>query len=170
MSPLVRRVALVVHVACSVGWLGAVAAFLAVAVVGLRTTDLAAARGAYFAMDVVARLIILPACVASLVTGLVQSLGTPWGLFRHYWVIVKLLVTVASTAILLLHMRPIAFLADAAALPAFAIGDHAETRLQVVVDAAAAVVALLVTTTLSVLKPRGLTRYGWRKQREEAAP
>ena len=34
-------------------------------------------------------------------------------------------------------------------------------------DASAAVLALLVATTLSVYKPRGVTPYGWRKQREQ---
>jgi hypothetical protein len=28
---------------------------------------------------------------------------------------------------------------------------------------------LIVATVLSVFKPRGMTRYGWRKQREERA-
>jgi hypothetical protein len=38
-----------------------------------------------------------------------------------------------------------------------------------VLHAGAALVLLLVATTLSVYKPRGLTRYGWRKQREQRA-
>lgn len=39
-------------------------------------------------------------------------------------------------------------------------------RLQLVGDAAAAIVALLVATALSIYKPRGVTRCGWRKKRE----
>ena len=39
MSPAMRKAALTMHVTASVGWLGAVAAFLALAVVGLVGTD-----------------------------------------------------------------------------------------------------------------------------------
>ena len=46
----------------------------------------------------------MPLCFASLFSGLVQSLGTEWGLFRHYWVLFKLLINVLPTALLLLHM------------------------------------------------------------------
>ena len=48
--------------------------------------------------------------------------------------------------------------------------DLRRIRIQLAFDAAAALVALLVNTTLSVYKPRGLTKYGWRKQREQRAP
>jgi len=49
------------------------------------------------------------------------SLLTVWsvtryavGLLRHYWVVVKLLITIPATLVLLVHMQPISFLADAA--------------------------------------------------------
>ena len=169
LSPRARKIALTIHVVCSVGWLGAVAAFLVVAVAGLNAGTVDDARGAYVAMDLVARAVILPACLASLVSGVVQSLGTPWGLFRHWWVIVKLSITVLSTLILLVHMQPIAFMASAVTDAAFTPEAHGDVRLQLVVDAAAAIGALLVTTSLSVVKPKGLTPYGWRKVREAAA-
>ena len=52
---------------------------------------------------------------ASLLTGLIQSLGTPWGLFRHYRVVVKLLLTVFATAVLLVKMELIGYAARPAA-------------------------------------------------------
>ena len=85
MPPSLRKLALTLHVTASVGWIGAVAAFLALAVVGLTSSDAPTVRGAYLVMEPAARLILLPLAYASLVTGLVQSLGTSWGLFRHYW-------------------------------------------------------------------------------------
>jgi hypothetical protein len=42
------------------------------------------ARAAYLAMDLTSRFVIVPLARASLLTGLAQALGTPWGLFRHY--------------------------------------------------------------------------------------
>lgn len=62
---------------------------------------------------VVDHYVIVPFSVACLLTGLVQSLGTVWGLLRHYWVIAKLLITVAATVLLLVHMQPVGHLADA---------------------------------------------------------
>ena len=96
MTPRLRKFALTAHVVSSVGWLGAVAAFLALAVAGLTSRDAQVVRAAYLAMDLIARLVIVPAALASLLTGFVQSLGTPWGLFRHYWVLAKLLITVLA--------------------------------------------------------------------------
>ncbi len=110
---------------------------------------------------------IVPLSFASLLTGLVQSVGTEWGLFRHYWILVKLLITVLGTLILLLHLRAASFLASAAAEATLFGADLRGLRIQLAADAGAAVLVLLVATTLSVYKPRGMTRYGWRKQREQ---
>lgn len=167
MGPTVRKAALVAHVVSSVGWLGSVSVFLVLAVVGLRTTDPALARSIYVAADVATRAAILPFCVATLVTGLVQSLGTAWGLFRNYWVIAKLVLTILGTGLLLLHTQPIRHLAETAVISDFAAGTLRGLRVQLVADATAAIALLLVTTALSVFKPRGLTPYGWRKQRLE---
>jgi hypothetical protein len=102
--------------------------------------------------------------LAALVTGIVQSLGTHWGLFRHYWVLAKLLITVAATLLLVLHTRPISTMASVAANQTLAQTDFRALRIQLVFDAGAALVALLVATLLGVYKPRGLTRYGQRKR------
>lgn len=162
-----RRLALTAHITTSVGWLGAVAVFLVLAVVGLRTDDLQTVRSIYIALDLTGWRVIVPLSLATLVTGLIQSLGTAWGLFRHYWVIIKLAIALLATLVLLLHMGPVSYLARVAANRTLAATDLREFRLQLVVDAAAALLVLLVATSLSVYKPRGLTRYGWRKQREE---
>lgn len=166
MTPGLRKFALTLHITTSVGWLGSVAGFLALAIIGLIDEDIQTVRAAYLAMEVIAWYVILPFTFASLLTGLIMSLGTPWGLFRHYWVLIKLLITVISTLVLLLHMQPISFMADAATEMDLSAGDHAAVRLQLVVNSGAALLALIAATVLSVFKPRGLTRYGWRKQKE----
>jgi hypothetical protein len=169
MAPGLRKLALTAHVTSSVGWLGAVAAFLALAISGLTSHDPLRVRGAYLAMELTAWFVIVPLSVASLLSGLVQALGTPWGLFRHYWVVVKLLITLLATIILLLHMQPIGHAARAAAEATLSSSDLRGTRIQLVANAGAALLALLVATTLSVYKPRGVTRYGRRKQQADAA-
>ncbi|OEJ63568.1 hypothetical protein BGM19_35835 [Streptomyces agglomeratus] len=162
-----RKLTLTAHVTASVGWLGSVAAFLALAVAGLTSSEPQMVRGAYLAMDVIGWYVIVPFSVASLLTGLVQSFGTVWGLLRHYWVIAKLLITVGATVLLLVHMQPVGHLADAAARAALAGGELQGMRIQLIADAAAALLVLLTAAALSVFKPRGLTRYGRRRQHEQ---
>lgn len=166
MAPRVRKFALTAHVACSVGWLGSVAAFLGLAIGGLAGDDEQLVRGLYLAMEFIAWFVIVPLSLASLATGLVQALGTGWGLFRHYWVIAKLLLNVVATGVLLLYMENVGRLADVAGATALAGGDLRGLRQQAVLHSGAALLLLLAATVLSVYKPRGLTRYGWRKQRE----
>jgi hypothetical protein len=105
-------------------------------------------------------------CLASLVTGLIQSLGTSWGLFRHYWIVAKLAIGILATILLLVHTQPIAQLATVAAETTLSGGDLRRLRVQLVADAGVALLALLVATTLSVYKPRGLTPYGQRRLRD----
>ena len=164
MPPGWRKVALTAHVTTSVGWLGAVAVFLALAVTGLTSDDPQTVRGVYVAAKVTTWLVIVPLNLTALLTGLVQSLGTTWGLFRHYWVLIKLLLTVVATVLLLLHTQPIGSVADAALSGPVAGDDLRDLRVQLVGDAVAALLLLLTTTALSVWKPRGLTRYGQRSR------
>jgi hypothetical protein len=116
-------------------------------------------------MDLVTWSVIVPASLASLVTGIVSSVGTPWGLLRHYWVVVKLLLNVVATLLLLLHTRPVGDLATAAVRGALAAGSFRALRVDLVVDAGGGLLALLAATALGLFKPKGLTRYGWRKER-----
>ena len=167
MTPRLRKFALTAHVTSSVGWLGAVAGFLALAVAGLTSQDALMVRAAYLAMELTSWFVIVPLSLASPLTGLVQSLGTTWGLFRHYWVLAKLLITIPASIVLLLHMQPIGRIAGVAAETTLSSGDLGGLRIQLVANAGAALLVLLVATTLSVYKPRGRTRYGRRKQHEE---
>jgi hypothetical protein len=162
-----RKLTLTAHITASLGWLGAVAAFLALAIAGLAGSSPQTVRGAYVAMELVGWFVIVPLSVASLLTGVVQSLGTVWGLVRHYWVIAKLLITVLATVLLLVHMQPVGHLADAAARTALAGGELEGMRIQLIADAAAALLVLLTAASLSVFKPRGVTRYGRRRQHEQ---
>lgn len=163
LTPALRRLALTTHITSSVGWLGAVTVFLALAIAGVASVDAQIVRAAYLAMHMTTWFVIVPFCLASLLTGLVEALATPWGLFRHYWVVTKLLLTIMATLILLLHTQPIDRLAEVAAQTTLATGDLRQVRLQLIGDASAALFVLLVTTGLSVYKPWGMTPYGMRQ-------
>ena len=169
MKPGLRKLALTAHVTSSVGVLGAVAGFLALAVAGLNSPNAQLMRAAYLAMELITRLVIVPLIFASLLTGLVMSLGTLWGLFRHYWVVMKLILTVLVTVVLLMQLESISYVADVAAETILASADLLGTRRSLVVHAGGGLLVLLVPLALSIYKPRGLTRYGWRKQHERQA-
>jgi hypothetical protein len=167
LTPGLRKAVRTAHIIFTVGWLGAVASFLALSIVGLTSQDAQMMRASYLAMDAIARLVIVPLSLAPLLlTGPLLSLGTPWGLFRHYWILAKLLINTLSTLVLLIHLQPISHLARVAAERALSSADQG-AQIQMVVASAAALLALLVATGLAVYKPRGMTPYGWRKQYEQ---
>jgi hypothetical protein len=167
MRPPLRKFVLTAHITFAVGWLGAVAGSLALAIAGLTSQNAQTVRAAYLAMELMARFVIVPLSFAPLLTGPILSLGTRWGLFRHYWILVKLLITLLSTLLMLVHTHPISYVAGVAAGKTLSRADLHSLRIQLVVYAGAALLALLVTTALSVYKPRGVTPYGWRKQHEQ---
>lgn len=166
--PRLRKFVLTAHVVSSVGWLGAVAVFLALSVTGLSAQDAEVVRAAYLAMESIGWLVLVPLSLASLLTGLVQSLGTKWGLFRHYWVVVKLIINVVATIVLLLYMQTLSHLAGLASDTTLSDADLSELRSpSPVLHAGVALLLLLAAAVLSVYKPPGMTRYGWRKQQEQ---
>ena len=154
LSPGLRKLALTAHVSSSIGWFGAVAAFLALAIAGMNSSDAETLRGAYPAMAVATWYILVPASVAALLTGLVSSLGTPWGLFRHYWVVTKLLLTTLSAVVLWVKTPLVDRLASATA-SGLAGETLARPKMELVVHAAGGLAVLLFATVLGVYKPRG---------------
>ena len=167
-----RKLALTLHVTSSVGLLGAIAeAFLALAIAGgLVSNDIPTIRTAYPAMGLIAHFVVMPLAIASLLTGLVQSLGTPWGLLRHYWVLVKLLLTVFAVTVLLLKMELIDYAARLATETAFPYATLRAAGIQLAAHAAGGLLVLFAPVVLSIYKPLGTTRYGWRKQFEQRLP
>ena len=159
LSPRFRRPLVTLHVLLSVGWAGAVAVFLALALSGLFGEDQMSVRAAYVGMKVATYWVIAPLSLAAPISGLVLAFGTRWGLFRHYWVLIKALMALPATALLMLHTGPINRLADAALagpLPEAA----GSTQLQMVVDSTLALVVLALAGALGIIKPAGATGFG----------
>jgi hypothetical protein len=166
MTRKLRRIALTVHIICSVGMLGAIAAFLVLAIASLAGQDSQVIRAAYLAMALIAQTVIVPLAIASLLTGLIQSLATSWGLFRHYWVLAKFLLTAFVTVVLLAKMELITYGAKLAGEEVVR-ADLRAIGFELMIHSAAGLLVLLVPVVLSVYKPRGLTSYGRRKQQEQ---
>ena len=160
MTQRLSKFMLTAHITFSVGWIGTVSAFLVLAVAGIVGSSLMV-RACYIAMELIAWFVIVPFCFASLLTGLIQSLGTSWGLFRHYWIVVKLFLTLIATIVLMLHMQPISYLSKMASETILSAADLRDLRIQLVADAGAALLVLLATTTISVYKPWGKIEFGF---------
>ncbi len=169
MAPDLRKLALTAHVTSSVGWLGAVATFLALGVAGLSSQDPQTVRAVYLVMEPIGWVVLVPLSLASLLTGLVQSLGTNWGLFRHYWILAKLLMNVFAVIVLLMYMQTLGYLADVAAATSAGADLSGLRSPSPLFHAGVALLLLVVATVLSVYKPRGMTRYGQRTQQEQRA-
>jgi hypothetical protein len=155
LGPRSRRVMLAVHVATSVSWMGAVAAFAAIAAFGAAAPADATSPGLYAALEIMMWVVLVPLAGLSLVSGIVQAVGTQWGLFRHYWVVAKLVLTVGAAALLLLHTRV------AAAAAHFALVHDAQLqplRSQLVFDSVAGLLVLVLIAVLGWVKPRGRLR------------
>ena len=166
MAPRLHKFALAAHITSSVGWIGAVAGYIALDVAAATGRDTQTLRAAYLTMEWIAWYVIVPLALASLLTGLVMSLGTKWGFFRHYWVLISLLLTIIATCVLLVETQTIGYFADIAADPRTS-GDDLRALGSTLVHSVGGTVVLLVILVLNVYKPRGMTRYGWRKQDEQ---
>lgn len=164
MDSRVRKFVLTTHITVSVGWVGAVGAYLALVVTAWTTQEVLAVRAAWLGMEVIGWYILVPLAIASLLTGLVMALGTRWGVFRHYWVLFSFLLTLLATAVLISHMPTVSFYANLAATADTASRTGLRGEL---LHAGVGLLVLLVITGLNVYKPRGLTPYGQRKLQEQ---
>lgn len=165
MKTGLRKLALSVHLTVSIGWIGAVVAYLALGVTAANGEDVDTVRGAWMAMEMIGWYVIVPLAVTSLLTGLLMALGTKWGLFRHYWVLISFFLTLFSAVVLLLHMPTVTAMADIAQE---AEGARLEALGGDLGHPGVGLVILLVVQVLNLYKPAGLTRYGWRKQQAQS--
>lgn len=165
VSQRFRKLLLSTHLAVSVGWIGALAAYLALDLTTVVTQDPATLRAAHVAMGLIVRAVIVPLAIASLLTGIVVSVVSKWGLVRHYWVVFSLVLTVFATVVLLFETRTVSARAALAADPSTSI-DRLSGLGSTLFHSAGGMLVLVVILLLNVYKPRGMTRYGGRKQAE----
>jgi hypothetical protein len=175
MSPSVRKAALSVHLTVSVGWIGAVIAYLVLSATAMTAEEAQTVRASWIAMDLLGWYVIVPLAVTSFLTGVLMALGTRWGLFRHYWVVFSFVLTTFAGVILVLHMPDISQLAavarNADAAGSDGLNAHLSGRLREGdwLHPGLGLIVLLIVQVMNLYKPPGLTRYGRRSQRRERA-
>src|ERR671931_1101198 len=157
MAPGLRKIVLTVHLTSSLGWIGAVVASLALGLAAVTSRDAQTVRAAWTAMELTGWWAIVPLAIAALLTGLVMSLGTHWGLFRHYWVLISLALTVLCAVVLVLHMPSVSALANIART---AEGADLRALGGDLSHPGVGLLLLLAIAVLNVYKPAGLTPYG----------
>ena len=157
-----RKFVLLAHVTTSVGLLGAVASFLLLSIFGIVSSNVQLVQSSYVLLMPLTAYLILPLVVASLLIGIISSLGTPWGLVRYYWVAAKLLLTSAILIVLLLQMNAIAQLSTITASRVVTDTDMG-LRIRMIIHAGGGLGVLLLIMILSLWKPKGVTPFGQRQ-------
>ncbi|RAY16704.1 DUF2269 domain-containing protein [Actinomadura craniellae] len=155
-----RRAVLLLHVIFSAGWLGLDLGLLALGIAALASGDPALVHGAYLAMELLGDTLLVPIGLLALLTGLALALGTVWGLFRHYWVAVKFVLTVVALTASTFALR--SGLHEAAAAVRTGEPVPGGVAADLVVGPSVALTLYVVMTGLSILKPWGRTRWGRR--------
>ena len=168
-GPRLRRGVLTVHILASVAWIGVDLCTLVLAIVGTTSGDVTTQRSALVVLGPIANLLLIPLPLLALITGIVISLGTPWKLLRHYWVVVSLVLTTIAAAAVLFELRPrldqASNLARGAGDPGSAVGM---LGWQIVTASSIALVVLCAVTVINVYKPWGRTARGARRVERRA--
>lgn len=160
MPAQLRRVMLTVHIALSVGWIGSVAAFLSLALLGQTSADAVTVTSAYVAMNAISLFVVMPLSLAALLSGTALALLTPWGLFKHYWVLSKFTLTLLAAGLLMLHQfSAVGVAAEQVRASTDALPSAGRLGLQLIVDGSLAIAALLAVVAIAVFKPRGVTPF-----------
>jgi hypothetical protein len=150
-----RLALLTVHVVASVGAIGAALVLLMLGIAGVLGVD---ARTVYPAAHLVEARVIAPLAVIALGSGLAQALLSRWGLVRYWWVAIKLTVTAALAAVVLLVLEP----SLAAIATAESLTDA--QRMRMVLAPAGALALLVVNVVLGLSKP------AWRTPVRSSSP
>lgn len=158
LSRRARRGTLALHVCASAGWLGMTLCLLALGLTAALTDSGAVAEAAYRSMKVFGDWLLGPLALATLVSGVLLSLGTRWGLARHWWVWIKFWLTLAaaSASILAFRVRIDSTVADV-------LAGRPVLPYELVVPPVVSLGAYTFMTVVSVLKPWGMTRRGRRR-------
>jgi hypothetical protein len=164
-----RRGVLTVHILASVAWIGVDLCTLVLAIVGTTSGDVTTQRSAFVVLGPIANVLLIPLPLLALITGIAISLGTPWKLLHHYWVVVSLVLTTIAATAVLFELRPrldqASNLARGAADPGSAVGMLGR---QIVVASSIALLVLCFVTVINVYKPWGRTSRGSRKVERRA--
>lgn len=159
LSPGQRKLAVAAHVILSVGLLGVSTVLFILAAVAATSADAETSRAAYRAMGILTSGVTQAGAVGALVTGLILSFGTKWGVFQYYWIVTKLVLTAATVingmVVVGGYVRQAVALTSGTAPSAADLGNM---PMLLVAATGAGVLMLGAATVISVYKPWGAIR------------
>jgi hypothetical protein len=153
------------HTLVGVGWFGITVAKLVLEVVAATTGDLGVTRASFVFASAFDRAVFPPVSIATLITGIVLAVGTTWGLVRHWWIVVKLALTVGAIVTGVVFVG--AWTEQGLAAPDAELGD---VSLRLIAWASVHALMLAAATVISVLKPWGRIRQDRRETGPRSAP
>jgi hypothetical protein len=106
LNSSLRKCLLVLHVLSGIGWMGVDIALFSLLMNARVTSDATEAISGYTAVTLIVPIAVPPRCLGMLLTGLLLGWGTTWGLVRHWWVFVKLLLSVGMTLLVFFSLLP----------------------------------------------------------------
>ncbi|MGG1659131.1 hypothetical protein [Brevibacillus sp. NRS-1366] len=96
LGMLQKKWLLLVHLLFSSIMLGGAVIFLVLSIVAANTTDASVFSACYTAMHVLSKTSVRASTIGTIVTGVLLSVWTHWGLFRYYWIIAKEWLTLVA--------------------------------------------------------------------------
>lgn len=153
MKP-VRRTArhwlLFAHVVLSVGWMGAGAANVVLAITAGTSASDDVRRVCYQLINRVDFWLVIPLAFGSLGSGVLISVATKWGLIRYWWVVTKLGLTIA---VILFSTFGVGVWVEQSMTATATPAGSSPVATRLVIGALANVGAFLFMTWASIAKP-----------------
>lgn len=172
LSKRPRQALLAAHVLSSAAWLGMAVMFVALSLLALRAANVRDAQTIYESMAFFDQTMLPWANVAATTSGFALGVTTKWGIVRHWWVVIKVLISFAILGIAFgfLHDALERSAAEAAHLATVggAVSDVDSSGQVVLWGFTLALVSLIGAMLLSLYKPRGMTWWGRRQNPRQA--
>lgn len=162
ISPRLRKAVLTAHVAISVGWLGLVTGMFAMSVAGATTHDAELQAAMYRTMSMLDEIFLGMTSMFALISGIVVSAGTKWGLLRRTWVATKFFLTMCVMVLGFSVIHQLILKANTLVDEKAPVRGGELDGVGWAMSGAAlvALLSLVLMTAVSTYKPWGTTRWG----------
>ena len=155
LSPRMRKVVLVVHLAAAGAWLGLDLALGSLVLSALLSADDIGAGAAAASLAAIATWPLVVVGVVTLASGVVLGLGTRFGLVRYWWVLAKLAINVVLVTLVVVVLSPGVSRLGSTAREALASGAPTEVTAGLLFPPIVSSTAVIVAITVAVFKPWG---------------
>jgi hypothetical protein len=166
LSKRPRQALLAFHAVTSAAWLGVAVMFVALAGLALSAANVRDAQTIYETMAFFDQTMLPMATVAATTSGFALGVTTKWGIVRHWWVAIKVVLSFAVLGIAFgfLHDALERSAEQAAQLASVGgtVADVTSSGQVVLGGFLLALVSLIGAMLLSIYKPRGMTPLGRR--------